>query len=265
MMFAFSSCEKEIIVQCDCNCQCGNSDNSNQEPNRPGDNNSGNTGDSGNTGNSGNTGGSGDSGNSGGSGGSGGSGDENGGGIDRSEYTSYNTTFTKAKASNYGVFYDDQPSNTTNWYLELADNNFNLDTYDGDGYNIVLEFFTNSSYTSSFPAGEYTIERFEATPYSAGSLLYGFMTEQDGEQYASGTWLYEGLNGVAGATAGKMTIAVSGSNYSISYTLYDDDYQIAFSGSYTGSVSFYDLSQSNSLSQATKSGRPAAGHYRVRL
>ena len=241
IMFACSSCEKEIIVQCDCNCQCGNSNNSNQEPNRPGDNNSGNTGDSGD------------------------SGDENGGGIDRSEYTTYNTTFTKAKASYYGVFYDDQPSNTTNWYLELADNNFNLDTYDGDGYNIVLEFFTNSSYTSSFPAGEYTIERFEATPYSAGSLLYGFLSEQDGEQYASGTWLYEGFDGVAGATAGKMTIAVSGSNYSISYTLYDDDYHIAFSGSYTGSVSFYDLSQSYSLSQATKSGRPAAGHYRVRL
>ena len=247
IMFACSSCEKEIIVQCDCNCQCGNSNNSNQEPNRPGDNNSGNTGDSDDSGDSGD------------------SGDENGGGIDRSEYTTYNTTFTKAKASYYGVFYDDQPSTTANWYLELADNNFNLDTYDGDGYNIVLEFFTNSSYTSSFPAGEYTIERFEATPYSAGSLLYGFLTEQDGEQYASGTWLYKGLDGVAGATAGKMTIAVSGSNYSISYTLYDDDYQIAFSGSYTGSVSFYDLSQSNSLSQATKSGRPAAGHYRVRL
>ena len=248
LAFSFASCEKEIIVNCNCNCNCGGSDDSDktpgssdETPGRPGENPGDNNGGSGN----------------------GGSND----GIDRSEYTTYNTTFTKGQAGYFGVYYDDQPSTTANWYLELADNNYDLENYEGSGYNVSLEFFTNNSYKTNFPAGEYTIEKFDATPYAAGSLLYGFIGEDEtyGE-YTAGTWLFEGNEGIAGATAGKMTVAVSGSKYTISYTLYDDEYQIAFSGSYSGNITIYDGTVENySYAPATKSARSSAKHYRVRL
>jgi hypothetical protein len=249
MAFSFASCDKEIIVNCDCNCQCGNG--SDQTPTRPGGNEDNTPG-----GGSDNTGGEGS-----------GSGNEgSGSGTDRSEYTTYNTTFTRGQAGYFGAYYDDQPSTTANWYLELADNNYDLENYEGNGYNIALEFFTSSSYTSSFPAGEYTIEKYNETPYAAGSLLYGFIgKDEENNEYTAGTWLYEGNEGIAGATAGKMKVEVSGSRYTISYTLYDDEFQIAFSGSYSGNLTIYDGTQTASYAPATKSGKSHNRHYRVRL
>ena len=240
LAFSFASCEKEIIVNCNCNCNCGGSDDSDktpgssdETPGRPGENPGDNNGGSDNGGSNGN--------------------------IDRSEYTTYNTTFTKGQAGYFGVYYEDQPSTTSNWYLELADNNYDLESYEGTGYNVSLEFFTNNSFKTSFPAGEYTIEKFDATPYAAGSLLYGFIGEDEtyGE-YTAGTWLFEGNEGIAGATAGKMTVAVSGSKYNISYTLYDDEYQIAFSGSYSGNITIYDGTQTASYAPALPSFAPRA-------
>ena len=236
MAISFSSCEKEIIVNCNCNCQCNNSDNSGQPGGRP-DNDDNNNGGSTNPG-------------------------------DRNEYETINNTFTQAQAGYFGVYYEEQPSNVSNWYLELADNNYDLESYEGDGYNIVLEFFANGTSSTSMPAGTYTIEAFEKSEFSAGSLLYGFVAEDEtyGE-YPAGTWLFEGSESIAAATAGELTVTKSGNSYTIKYNLYDDEYQITFSGSYTGSVDVYDGTQSYSYAPSKamrKAPRANTKYYRVR-
>ena len=103
-------------------------------------------------------------------------------------------------------------------------------------------------------------------------MLYGFTDEyqEDGEtiQYTAGTWLYKGNEAIAGATAGSMTIAVSGSKYTITYTIHDDDFEITFKGSYTGELPIYDGTQSyNAAAQqkVARSPRKLSGNKPVRL
>lgn len=262
MALSFASCEKEIIVNCNCNCQCNNSNGSDQNTGRPGGDNTGNNG-----GNQDDNGG-----RPGDNGGNQGDNGGDSGEINRDNYETYNTTFTQGQAGYYGLYYDEQPNNTANWYLELADSNYDLENYEGDGYSISVELFTSSSYTTSIPAGTYSIEAFDQNEFSAGSILNGYIAEDEtyGE-YPAGTWLYQGDEGIAGATAGSMTISVSGSRYTINYTFYDDDYQVAFCGTYTGSLTFYDGTEGYSYAPATKgmkATKPVHGagkHYRVRL
>lgn len=167
--------------------------------------------------------------------------------MDRSEYELYNHIFTQGDAVYYGVDYDEQPSDIGNWCIELADDNYNLENYEGEGYNINLEFFCKGTTPA---AGTYTIDAFDTNPFSHLSLLYGYIIEdqENGEtiQYPSGTWLFAGNYGIAGATDGTMTVAVSGSKYTISYTLHDDDNKITFMGSYSGDLPIYDGTQSPS-------------------
>ena len=236
MAISFASCEKDVT--CNCQCGCCNTENTDQGNNRP------------------------DNGNNGGSN------NDNTGNIDRGEYEVINNSFTKAQAGYYGVYYDEQPSNTTNWYLELADDDYDFDTWEGDGYNIALEFFSSSSSATSIPEGTYTVEAFEESEFSAGSLIYSWIAEDEtyGE-YAAGTWLYQGSEGIAGATAGKLTVSKNGSTYTFTYNLYDDEYQIAFSGSYSGSVDIYDGTQDYSYAQAKsvkKAHKASTRVYKVR-
>lgn len=244
MAISLSSCEKEVI--CNCNCQCNNSENSGQAGNRPGNNDGTDNGGSNN----------------------GGSNDDNTGSGDRSEYETYNNTFTQANAGYYGVYYEGQPSNVSNWYLEMADNNYDMENYEGTGFNIVLEFFASGTSSTSLPTGKYTVEAFDRSEYSAGSLLYGYVGEdEDGNQYPAGTWFFEGDDGVAAATAGELTVEKSGSTYTIKYRLYDDEYQIEFSGSFTGTVTIYDGTQSYSNAPAMAARKAPRGntkYYRVR-
>ena len=193
--------------------------------------------------------------------------------IDRSNYQIYNHTFTQGQAGYYGQYYEEQPSTSANWFLELADSNYSLENYEGTGFNTVIELFTTSSATTSIPAGEYTIEAFDNNSFSAGSLLYGYYGEyeEEGEtiQYPAGTWLFEGDEAVAGATAGKMTVSRSGNNYSISYVLHDDEFEVTFKGTYSGSLSIYDGTEGYSLAaQAKVAKAPRADlqvkRYRVR-
>ncbi len=258
MALSFASCEKEIIVNCNCNCQCNNSNGSDQNTGRPGGDNPGNNGD--NTGDNG-----GNTGNNGGNQGDNGGNTGDGGQINRDNYETVNSTMTQGQAGYYGMYYDEQPGNTSNWYLELADSNYDLENYEGDGENISIEFFTSGTSKTSIPAGTYTIEAYNDDPCSAGSVLFGYIDEDEtyGE-YPAGTWLFQGNDGIAGATAGSMTISVSGSRYTINYSFYDDDYQVAFCGSYTGNLSIYDGTEAG-YAQATKSNRAAARRYRVRL
>lgn len=247
MAFSFASCDKEIIVNCNCNCQCNNSNDSNDNPNRPG-----NPDDKDHGGNTGNDGGN--------------SGDN--GEINREDYENINiTTFTQAQAGYYGIYYDGQPSNTSNWYLELAESTYDFENYEGEGYNICIDFFAKGTSSTNIPAGTYSIEAFEENKFSGGSISYGYIAEdEDYGEYPAGTWLFDGNDGIAGATAGIMTISSTGSTYFITYSFYDDEYMVAFNGSYEGKLTIYDGTQEYSYaSSATKSSRSTAKHYRVRL
>lgn len=192
-------------------------------------------------------------------------GDNTEGETDRSKYQQHNHTFTKGDAVYFGVYYEEQPADVANWWIELADDNFSLDDYSGEGYNIILEFFCKGTTPA---AGTYTIEAFDKDPFSHMSLIYGYIDEYEGEDYPMGTWLYQGPYAIAGATDGSMTIAVSGSKYTVSYTLYDDDYQIAFQGSYTGELPVYDGTQTGSIAapqNVAKKARSLAPVKPVRL
>lgn len=184
---------------------------------------------------------------------------------DRSQYEQHNTTFTQGDAIYFGSYYDEQPSDVYNWWIELADNNFSLEDYSGEGYNIVLEFFSKGTTPA---AGTYTIEAFDKNPFAHMTLLYGYIDEYEGENYPMGTWLYQGLTAIACATDGSMTIAVSGSKYTVSYTLHDDDYKITFKGTYTGELPLYDGTETESTSatqKVSKSSRNLAGVKPIRL
>ena len=242
MAFSFASCDKEIIVNCNCNCQCSNSNNTDQPGGRPGNDDNNGGSDNGGTDNGGN-------------------------GGDISEYETYNNTFTYGYAGFCGVWYDEQPSNTTNWYIELADNNYDLENYEGTGYNIVFDLFAAGTNSNNIPAGKYTVEQFEKSNFSAGSLLYGYIAEDEtyGE-YPAGTWLYEGDNGVAAATGGWVEISGSGSNYTIKYELVDDEYMVSFKGTFSGSLTLYDATEEASYSpaQPTKANRATTKYFRLR-
>lgn len=243
----------------------GSTDGSGDNPGGGNDDNGGNNGD----GNGDNTGdNSGD--NSGDNNDEGNTGDNTGSDIgDRSKYEQYNHSFTQGDAIYYGVYYEEQPSDVGNWWIELADSNYSLEDYTGEGYNVILEFFCKGTTPA---AGTYTIDAFDNNPFSHLSLLYGFTDEyqEDGEtiQYTAGTWLYKGNEAIAGATAGSMTIAVSGSKYTITYTIHDDDFEITFKGSYTGELPIYDGTQSyNAAAQqkVARSPRKLSGSKPARL
>ena len=244
-MISFASCEKV----CDCNCPCCNEDGSDQVIQRPGNNN-------------------GDNDDNGGNGGNGGNNDNTGNdGGNTSDYTTYNNTFTYGYAGYCGLYYENQPANTTNWYIELADDDYDLEYYEGTGYNIIFDLFAAGTNSSSIPAGKYTVEAFEQSNFSAGSLMYGYIAEDEtyGE-YPAGTWLFEGDNGIAGATSGWVEISGSGSNYTIKYELHDDEYMVTFKGTFSGSLTIYDGTQEYSQAQAaniTKAKR-ATKTFRVR-
>lgn len=241
MAFSFASCEFDVT--CDCNCSCGSTDNNGQNSSRPGNNDSNNGGNEENGGNNGGT---------------------NNDNTGNDEYETYNNTFTKGYAGYCGQYYEGQPANTTNWYLELADNNYDLESYEGTGYNIVIDLFAGGTSSTGIPAGKYSVEQFDKSEYSAGSLLYGYIAEDEtyGE-YPGGTWLYEGNDGIAAATSGWVNVAVSGSTYTITYELVDDEYMVEFKGSFTGPLTIYDATEEASAVQATKSSRPAK-HFKVR-
>lgn len=172
---------------------------------------------------------------------------------DRSKYEQYNHSFTQGDAIYYGVYYEKQPSDVGNWWIELADSNYSLEDYTGEGYNVILEFFCKGTTPA---AGTYTIDAFDKNPFSHLSLLYGYVDEyqEDGQtvEYPAGTWLFKGADALAGATAGSMTIAVSGSKYTISYTLHDDDFEITFKGNYSGELPIYDGTQTSSAAAPQK-------------
>ena len=183
-------------------------------------------------------------------------GDDNGG--DNSQYEVYNNTFTYGYAGYCGQWYEDQPANVTNWYIELADDNYDLENYEGTGYNIVFDLFAAGTNSTSIPNGRYTVEAFDQSNFSAGSLLYGYIAEdEEYGEYPAGTWLYEGDTGIAGATSGWVQISGSGSSYTITYELNDDDYQITFKGSFKGTLTLYDATQSISATQITNVAKAA--------
>ena len=179
-------------------------------------------------------------------------------GTDNTGNSSYNNTFTYGYAGYCGQYYEDQPANTTNWYIELADDNYDLDYYEGTGYNIVFDLFAAGTSSTSIPSGRYTVEAFDESMFSAGSLMYGYIAEdEEYGEYPGGTWLYEGNDGIAGATSGWVEISKSGSNYTIKYELQDEEWEITFKGSFSGALTLYDATEEYSSYSQAKSQRRA--------
>ena len=79
---------------------------------------------------------------------------------------------------------------------------------------------TLSKPSTSIPSGKYTVETLEENLLMAGTVLYGFIGEdEENGEYPAGTWLYSGNDAIAGATSGWVQIEASGSTYTITYEL----------------------------------------------
>ena len=202
------SCKKQI--ECKCTCECCNNGGSEGNDNKPEDN-----------------------------GGNAGGGDG---------MTVVNNAMRFGYLENWGVYYEDQPSNISNWLLHLSANAFNEEGWSDRGNLVVVELF--SSGTGEVLDGRYTIEAFLEEYYSDFSIGDGFV---DNEGYCAGTWLFENGTGTAAALSGEMEVKRNGQDYTITYDFRDTEYGIEFKGKFSGSLDVYDCTEDGNTLNAVKS------------
>ena len=187
-------------------------------------------------------------GNNGGPGNNGDSGDNIGPGD---EVEVINSSMKYGYLENYGIYYDDQPSDVNNWVVYLSVNDFDEEGWSDTGDLIMIELFSTSADAPA--AGKYTVEAFIADNYCNFSVGDGYVDE---EEYCAGTWLFQDGFGVAAALSGECNVKVSGDTYTITYDFSDDEYGIQFKGSFTGKLVVYDQTEGASYA-AVKSPVPA--------
>lgn len=174
----------------------------------------------------------------------GGEGGEGGGDVpsDRSQYQVYDFAgYTQGELDYNGVY-----DGVTSWTIYLGDNNINLETLEGNGKLLILDFETTKTGKTDIPAGKYL---YETGDYA----LVGYYEYND---YAFGTMFYDGDDLLLGATDGNVSVSKSGSNYSFGVELYDDDYGTAYKANISLPLKYVDYSTS-SVAQMPMSSRRA--------
>lgn len=154
----------------------------------------------------------------------------------------------------------------------LADSNFNLDTLEGEGKELQLEFTTSADATdiigdyevkfSDFPEKTADINSFLAP----GNALCAYEEmNNDGGYDKYGTWFFPDTDEQkwTGATSGKLSITKKGTDYNVSFDFADSYMNTTFKGSYTGPLT-NKSSQSNVRRENVRSShRPAASRQRT--
>lgn len=158
--------------------------------------------------------------------------------------------FNQCFASNFGCYYSNQPEDIDNWYIELAVPTYDLENLEGNGYNLALDTFSDSSNGMTIQEGTYKVKTFKEKEFANFSLLYGG-TNEDEDLF--GTWVWDGNEVIAGITDGEVTIKKNKNGiYQITFNLIDSEWKLIIKGSYNGHVSVYDerdfVSESYSLS-----------------
>ena len=177
------------------------------------------------------------------------SGDNNGGTTDEIEVIK--STMKYGYLENWGVYYEDQPEDVTNWMLYLSVNEFDEKGWSSDGDLVMIELFSKGH--DNILAGKYTVEAFINEYYCDFSVGDGY---EDEDGYCSGTWLFQDDYGEAAALSGECNVKINGATYTITYNFSDNEYGIQFKGSFTGNLDIYDCTEENHSLAAVKSPAP---------
>lgn len=151
------------------------------------------------------------------------------------EFEVINSKLNYGYLENWGIYYEDQPSDINNWVVYLFENEYDDEGWSATGDVMMIELFSTG--TDGLPAGKYTVEAFIENNYCNFSVGDGYVDE---EEYCAGTWLFQDDYGVAAAVSGECNVKVNGNTYTITYDFSDDEYGIQFKGSYTGALDVYD-------------------------
>lgn len=148
--------------------------------------------------------------------------------VDKTENTDdVDKTWSIAEACNYGDYYG---VGADNWFIMLS----NAD-YDSTGECVNLEINANST-DGSLPTGTFKIVDGTVKP---GMGVAGWIDDENGG-YIYGTWYCYDEVGVYGATEGTISISAKGRIYTITYNCYDSIEKGSFSGTYTGTLDYFD-------------------------
>ena len=177
------------------------------------------------------------------------SGDNNGGTTDEIEVIK--STMKYGYLENWGIYYEDQPSDINNWVVYLFENEYDDEGWSATGDVMMIELFSTG--TDGLLAGKYTVEAFIENNYCNFSVGDGYVDE---EEYCAGTWLFQDDYGVAAALSGECNVKINGATYTITYNFSDDEYGIQFKGSFTGNLDIYDCTEENHSLTSVKSPAP---------
>lgn len=173
------------------------------------------------------------------------------------KYDYHSDKWDHGRIEYYGQIYgNSDATGYSDWVIRIGEKNMDFDDRDhSTGAELQLEVITKD--TDKDIVGTYNVltKEFNENTIKAaltpGSALCGYIDEGDGNYY--GNWYFpaDASKVYIGATKGKVTISKSGNTYSISYDFEDEFEKGKYSGSYTGSLGYSDMSNA----PATKAGR----------
>ena len=177
---------------------------------------------------------------------------DNGGGSDEGYYSNLTGDYsldlngTVGYAEWYGDYYE---VGLGNWYVIL-------EKEDETGDTLVLDLLKEGLTYTGDPTGTYTAA---ISTLSSTCFVPGYLEEYEGEEYFMGCWMvnYDTYY-MTPLANGTITITKSGNNYTITANCTDDSPEAnTVSGSWTGSLSTSDKSQSYSVASRSTKARKA--------
>ena len=78
---------------------------------------------------------------------------------------------------NWGIYYEDQPSDINNWVVYLFENEYDDEGWSATGDVMMIELFSTG--TDGLPAGKYTVEAFIENNYCNFSVGDGYVDEEE--------------------------------------------------------------------------------------
>ncbi len=173
------------------------------------------------------------------------------------KYDYHSDKWDHGRIEYYGQIYgNSDATGYSDWVIRIGEKNMDFDDRDhSTGAELQLEVITKD--TDKDIVGTFNVltkefnENTIKEALTPGSALCGYIDDGDGNYY--GNWYFpaDASKVYIGATKGKVTISKSGNQYSISYNFEDEFEKGKYSGTYSGSLGYSDMSNA----PATKAGR----------
>lgn len=138
-----------------------------------------------------------------------------------------------------------------NFKFQLAGPGYDVVNLTGKGGAIIFEVNTDLSAVTEVPSGKYTMlerDKTEAKTLAPFTAIPGMVDEADGSS-PIGTWYLfsESEGGTAEATndieSGTIDIESTDGTYTIKFDFLDEDDNLRFVGTYSGTLTYFDITQ----------------------